>query len=86
MIKDQTTKRPLLRGNCEGGLYPLKSRSSPNKVTCGTIKSSSSRWHNHLGHPSFSIVGQVLSNNHIPFVSELNKDTVCDAYKNGKSH
>lgn len=32
LIKDQATKRTLLRGGCEGGLYPLKSSSPTNKA------------------------------------------------------
>jgi hypothetical protein len=68
LIKDLAMKKILLRGNCKGGLYSLKSGSSSNKVTCGAIKSST-RWHNRLGHPSFVVVEQVLSTNNIPFVS-----------------
>ena len=87
LIKDQATKKTLLRGNNEGGLYPLKSSRSPsNKVTYGAIKSSSSRWHNRLGHPSFAVVQHVLSKNHIPFVFESNKDIVRDACQKGNSH
>ena len=86
VIKDQATKKTLLRGNCEGGLYPLKPRSSPNKVTFGAVKSSSSRWHSRLGHPSSAVVQQVLSKNNIPFIFDSNKDTVCDACQKGKSH
>jgi len=43
LIKHEATKKILLRGNYEGGLYPLKSRSSMNEVTCGAIKSSLAR-------------------------------------------
>jgi histone deacetylase 1/2 len=87
-IKDQATRRTLLRGNCEGGLYPLKPSSSSlfNKVSLGATKASTSRWHSRLGHPSSTIVNQVLSKNSIPFVSESNKDQVCDACQKGKSH
>lgn len=48
VIKDHAMKKMLLIGNCEGNLYPLKSRSSSNKVMYGAIKSPSSRWHSHL--------------------------------------
>ena len=48
--------------------------------------SSSSRWHNWLGHPSFAVVQHVLSKNHIPFVFESNKDIVRDACQKGNSH
>ena len=87
LIKDQVTRKTLVRGGCEGGLYPLKSfRSTSNKVTHAAIKPSTSRWHSRLGHPSSSIVQQVLSKNNVPFVSESNKEQMCDACQLGKSH
>jgi len=86
LIKDQATKKTILRGECEGGLYPLKSRPSSNKGAFGAVKFPSSRWHSRLGHPSFAVVQQVLSKNSIPFVADLNKETVCDACQKGKSH
>jgi len=76
LIKDQATKKTLLRGNNEGGLYPLKSSRSPsNKVMYGAIKSSSSRWHSRLGHTSSVVVRQVLSKSQIPFVCPIK--TLC---------
>jgi hypothetical protein len=74
VIKDLDTKKPLLRGRCEGGLYPLKSSLPSNKRTLSATKPSTSRWHSHLGHPSSAIVHQVLSQGHIPFILEKNKE------------
>jgi len=62
------------------------SRSSSNKATLDAIKSSSSRWHSHLGHPSSVVVRQVLSKSQIPFVLDSNKDAICDACQKGKTH
>jgi hypothetical protein len=42
-------------------------------------------WHHRLGHPSATIVQQVLSSHQIPFVKDLNNH-VCDACQQGKSH
>ena len=46
----------LLKGPCEGGLYPLKSHSpsqqSSNKHVLGAFKPSTSLWHSRLGHAS----------------------------------
>jgi histone deacetylase 1/2 len=83
-VKDQATKKVLLRGECKGGLYPLK--SLPNKHAFAAIKPSSSRWHGHLGHPSSAVVQQVFSKNKLPFVSDTHKDSACDACQKGKSH
>jgi hypothetical protein len=65
-------------------LYPLPSTTS--KQVFGVNKVSLDRWHNHLGHPSFPIVENVLKNHKLPFVFELNKDDVCDACQRAKSH
>jgi hypothetical protein len=39
-----------------------------------------------LGHPSYSIVSQVVSNNCLPLINEQSKLLVCDACQLGKSH
>ena len=83
-IKEQGTKRTLLRGRCEGGLYPLK--SSYNKQALGASKLSSSLWHARLGHASPAVVQQVLSRHNLPFVRNSNKAEICDACQRGKSH
>jgi histone deacetylase 1/2 len=86
LIKDRTTKKVLLRGRCEGGLYPLRSTSSSNKRTLAATSLSSSRWHNRLVYPSSAVVQQILSHFKLPFVPELNNDSICDACQKGKSH
>jgi hypothetical protein len=55
-------------------------------VTHAVVKSSVSRWHSRLGHPSSEVVCQVLSKSQISFVSESNKSSVCDACQKSKSH
>lgn len=86
-IKDRDTRRLLHHGRCKGRLYPLKPSTDPVvKHAFGVHKISSSRWHSRLGHPSPAIMYQVLSHNNLPFVSDSNKDTICDACQQGKSH
>jgi hypothetical protein len=69
--------RTLLKGKCEGGPYALK--LSPNKEVLDVVKSSTSLWHHRLGHASTHVVQQVLSRHKLPFVKELNNNSVCDA-------
>jgi histone deacetylase 1/2 len=83
-IKDRTTKKTVLEGKCERGLYPL--RVDHNKQALGITKASSSIWHHRLGHPSSQVVHHVLDHNKIPFVKDLNKHVVCDACQKGKMH
>ena len=87
LIKDQDTKQTILRGKCQGGLYPLVS-SSPNstKQVCTATKPSHARWHSRLGHPSSFIVRQVLRKNNLPFVKESNTESICDPCQQAKSH
>ena len=88
-IKDQAAKKMLLRGRCEGGLYPLKSfphRSSSNKQALGVVKPSASLWYSRLGSASTSIVQQVLSRHKLSFIHDVNNKHDCDACQQGKSH
>ena len=85
LIKDQATRRVLYRGRCVQGLYPLISKFC-NKQVHGAFKVSSERWHNRLGHPSFSIVYQILSKHKLPFAGEHDRETICDACQTAKSH
>jgi hypothetical protein len=84
LIKDRDTKSILVERPCRKGLYYLPSTTS--KQVFGVNKVSLDRWHSRLGHPSFPIVEKVLRNYKLPFVSELNKDVVCDACQRAKSH
>uniref|UniRef100_A0A8R7QX45 GAG-pre-integrase domain-containing protein n=1 Tax=Triticum urartu TaxID=4572 RepID=A0A8R7QX45_TRIUA len=87
VIKDLATRRVILRGRCEGGLYPITSSSSSsesNKQAWSVTKPSSEKWHQRLGHPSSVIVQHVIRKNKLPFVSSI--ESVCDACQQAKSH
>jgi hypothetical protein len=87
--------RVLLRGKCEGGLYPFPAlehfvmRSALSTVW-PWLKCWHDRlghpWHDHLGHPSSVIVQRVHSDNKLAFSKESTSDVVCDACQCGKSH
>lgn len=81
-IKEHQTKKTLLSGRCEGGLYPLK---SSNKQVLGVDKPSRSLWHSRLGHASAQVVQQVISHHKLSFLRESNNH-VCDACQQGKFH
>lgn len=89
LVKDQVTRMPLLRGRCRSGLYPLptdKLQTISNKQAFGVVKPSLFRWHSRLGHPSFSVVNRVISQNNLPVVRDSSQEFVCDACQKGKSH
>jgi hypothetical protein len=87
-VKELATRKTLLAGKAEGGLYPIKSslsRSSSNKQALGAVKPSASVWHGRLGHASASVVSRVLSSHKLSFTPDEN-NKVCDACQQGKSH
>jgi hypothetical protein len=85
LIKDQVTKKTLLKGHCHGGLYPLPS-APPTKQAFGVTTPSFEKWHSRLGHPSSPIVEKVISSFNLPCLVESNKVSVCDACQQAKSH
>jgi hypothetical protein len=88
-IKDRESRRILLQGRSEGGLYPLPCNTSSVahvKQVFITNKTPQSRWHSSLGHPSSSIVRFVLSKNSLPFVNDVPLHCVCDACQQAKIH
>ena len=83
-VKEQETRKTLLRARCEGGLYPLK--QIPNKQVLGVFKPTESLWHHRLGHASTSVVQQVLSHHKLSFIRDSSNKSICDACQKGKSH
>jgi histone deacetylase 1/2 len=87
-IKEQATKKTLLRGRSEGGLYPIKSSSFSsfgNKEALSVAQPSVSLWHHRLGQAATPVVQQILSRHKLSFLRDKNKH-VCDACQQGKIH
>jgi hypothetical protein len=83
LVKDQATRKILMEGACKGGLYPLP---TSYKEALSVVTPFTTRWHNRLGHPAFPIVQRVISENKLPCSSDFNKESVCDACQQAKSH
>jgi hypothetical protein len=88
LVKDQATRKVLLRGRCRGGLYPWPSlECSSLKCVFLVTKPSVIRWHDRIGHPSMRIIDRVVRENKLPCSSlEYNKESVCDVCQQGKIH
>jgi hypothetical protein len=84
LIKDQDMKNVILEGECRYGLYPFPAPF--NKKTYIATKVPSSRWHSRLGHPSSTIMKQVISRNKLPLLGEASCSSVCDACQQAKCH
>jgi hypothetical protein len=76
-MKEWGMRRTLLKGRCEGGLYPLK--PTQNKKALAVIKPSTFLCHSRLGHASTPVVQQALNRHKLPFVLDSNKNAICDA-------
>jgi hypothetical protein len=79
-IKDRATKKILLRGRCEGDIYPIvSSSSSTSKQVCVVTKPTTARWHSRLGHPSNLVVQQFLNKFCLPYSKQPSVETICDS-------
>lgn len=68
-------------------MYPLTPRNAATlKQALSNIKASTKLWHYRLGHPSSSIVHQVLHLSNVYFPREQNISFVCNACQMTKSH
>ncbi len=82
-LKDQITRKTLLKGRSWRRLYPLPHSSL--KQAYSAIKLSLDRWHHRLGHPSITTVKQVVNKFSLP-CSDLSSESVCNACQQAKSH
>jgi hypothetical protein len=88
LIKDQTSKRVILRGRCEGGLYPLPAPDikAHDKLVLRVQCPSSEVWHSRLGHPAFPIVRHIVQSRNLPYLAESKSQSVCDLCQRAKSY
>jgi histone deacetylase 1/2 len=63
LVKEQSTRKTILKGRCEHGLYPIRPQ---NKEVLGAVKPTTSMWHHRLGHAAPAIVHQVLHRHQLP--------------------
>jgi hypothetical protein len=85
-IKDRQSKKNLLVGTCESGLYPITPSDAASLHHALFSRSPSrAQWHARLGHPSLQVVQSVLHLNNISCPSESSLP-VCNACQLAKSH
>jgi hypothetical protein len=65
LVKDQVLKRIILSGRSHHGLYPIPAPSSIKQLL-SVIRPSLEQWHSCFGHPSYSVVAQVVSDFKLP--------------------
>ena len=57
-----------------------------NKQAYGVTKLSTTRWHDRLGHASFSLIERLLRKNKLTYVGERDIETIFDSCQRAKSH
>jgi len=77
-LKDYKTRQPLIRCDSNGPLYPVTS-SAPQVF----LSSSSSVWHQRLGHPGDHVLKYLISNKFISCNKEETSD-ICHSCHLGK--
>jgi len=87
-VKENKTRRLLLQGLVENGLYPINgNKSCTNKFRCFTsklgIKATRDQWYKCLGHPSNSTLNYLSS--FLQIKDSPSKPSVCSSCQLGKA-
>jgi histone deacetylase 1/2 len=85
-VKDKATRKILLHGRSQGGLYPIPfaRASTSSRHASASVKVTPSQWHQRLGHPTNNLVKSIVRTNDL----SCSLDTpplVCDACQRAKS-
>lgn len=88
-MKNLSTGAPLLQGHTKNELYEWPLPPSPASVfstSTTNLKSDVFSWHYRLGHPSISILQNILSTSHLPVSGSPIKPLHCSDCLQNKSH
>ena len=82
-VKDLNTGTILLMGEPKDGIYEWPTTfpfvtSSPLPAF-SSVNTTLSEWHSRLGHPSFSVMKNIISKFSLPLSSLLSSSTHCNA-------
>ncbi|GJT68338.1 putative reverse transcriptase domain-containing protein [Tanacetum coccineum] len=79
-VKDFLTRHILLRCDSSGDLYPV---TKPSTIPAAFVSTSSSTWHQRLGHPGDDVL-RSLSSRHLISCNKERSPHVCHACQLGK--
>lgn len=82
-VHDHQTGRPLFRGSCRDGLYPISLPSPPYALSATRV--SSQLWHNRLGHPSIKVLSFLGSHDMLDTHFKKVRTRFCHGCALGKS-
>ena len=88
LVNDLRMGATLLQGRTKDGMYVwqvLPVKSSP-LLEFSSVKTTSSKWHHRLGHPSSPIFRHIVFNFHLELSTPLNLNFNCNSCQCNKSH
>ena len=87
-VKDLSSGVPLIQGKTKDELYewPINPSTLQSFFASSTPKISLSDWHFRLGHPSASILKNVVSHFSLPYKQSVTQNTLCSDCAINKSH
>ncbi|RVW86356.1 Retrovirus-related Pol polyprotein from transposon RE1 [Vitis vinifera] len=85
-VKDQVTKKILLKGRLRDGLYEFSSSSPLHAFVTTSSFSDGAIWHSRLGHPAAPILSKALASCNPSVTLQINKIAPCIICPLAKSH
>ncbi|KAL6335516.1 hypothetical protein AAG906_030644 [Vitis piasezkii] len=85
-VKDQVTKKILLKGWLRDDLYEFSSSSPPRAFVTTSSFSDGAIWHSRLGHPAAPILSKALASCNPSVTLQINKIAPCIICPLAKSH
>ena len=87
-VKDLSSGIPLLHGRTSKELYewPVVNAAAVSYFATPTVKTTLSDWHSRLGHPSLSILKNLLSTFALPLSDSVSQNLSCVDCLSNKSH
>ncbi|RVW48987.1 Retrovirus-related Pol polyprotein from transposon TNT 1-94 [Vitis vinifera] len=85
-VKDQVTKKILLKGWLRDGLYEFSSSSPPHAFVTTSSFSDGAIWHSRLGHLATPILSKALASCNPSVTLQINKIAPCIICPLAKSH
>lgn len=85
LIKEINSKKELLRGILDNGIYKFSfSQSSPAPTVLSTFSTSSDNYHDRLGHPTKQTLEFILHQFHLPTTTQRTTH-MCHAYSQSRA-
>ena len=83
-VKDKVTKKTLLLGRSQDGLYPIPLGRASAPSSRHASAATSTQWHQRLGHPTNNVVRSIVKTHELSCLLDPSL-FICDACQRAKS-